>query len=446
MNRWTKYIVSLFLRPRFFWAIGWCVVMFIIAFYLPFMSHFAYVLVALFFFLTIIDYIIIYHNNAPLLCSRLMSDKWGNGDEEQIVLQLESKSNWPISFEIIDEIPAQFQERDFSIIGLLPSFNKKNVAYNLSPKSRGVYTFGNIFIFIYSPIGFVERKLEYHAATDVKVYPSFMRLKGKKIKGGAFNNEVGDNKVAKLSNSLEFDHIKDYVNGDDIRSINWKASARRGQLMVNTFNDERSQQVYLILDMGRNMGLAFDGMRLNDYAINASLMLSHTILLKKDKVGIITFENKIKDVLSASRKSNQLTKITEVLYKQESLFLDPNYEVLVSHIHYQVGQRSLIILFANFETVSSLERNLIYLKAISKKHVLCIVVFENEGIKTIHSQYKNTLEGVYIKTIADKFSLEKKRIIKEMNKHGILSIFTTPEKLTSDSINKYLELKTKRII
>jgi uncharacterized protein (DUF58 family) len=446
MNRWTKYIVSLFLRPRFFWAIGICISMFIIAFYLPFVSHFAYILFALFFFLIIIDYVIIYNNNEPVHCSRLMNDKWGNGDEEQIKLYLKSKCNWPIKFEIQDEIPIQFQKRNFSIIGLLLSFDVKEITYNLKPQSRGVYSFGSIFMFIHSPLGFIERKLEFNASLDAKVYPSYKRLKGKRIKGGAYNSEIGDNKVTKLSNSLEFDHIKDYVTGDDIRSINWKASARRGQMMVNTFNDERSQQVYLVLDMGRNMGLAFDGMRLNDYAINASLMLSHTILLKKDKVGVITFENKIKDVLSASRKSNQLTKITEVLYKQESLFLDPNYEALVSHIHYQVGQRSLIILFANFETVSSLERNLVYLKAISKKHVLCAVVFENEGIKTIHGQYENTLQGVYIKTIADKFSLEKKRIIKEMNKHGILSIFTTPDKLTSASINKYLELKTKRII
>jgi uncharacterized protein (DUF58 family) len=250
----------------------------------------------------------------------------------------------------------------------------------------------------------------------------------------------------RMSNSMEFDHIKEYSQGDDIRTINWKATARKGQMMVNTFTDERSQQIYCVLDMGRIMKMPFNGMSLLDYSINASLMLSFTVLHRNDKVGVMTFNNKLNDILKASKVKSQLSRITEILYKQDTNFLESNYEALMQGIRYHAGQRSLIMLFTNFETSNALERHMPYLKSIARKHLLCVVIFENKELKNIHTNYQDTLEGIYVKTLADRFHFEKKRIVKELSKEGILSIFTTPEHLSTDAINKYLDLKNKRIL
>jgi uncharacterized protein (DUF58 family) len=349
-------------------------------------------------------------------------------------------------FLLIDEVPIQFQKRDFAITNTINGFATKHFIYTLRPVERGEYMFGNVLLFASSPIGLLQRKFTYQSADKVKVYPSFLQIRNQQINGVANVQNNGDNKINRLANSMEFDHIKEYTQGDDIRTINWKATARKTQLMVNTYTEERSQQIYCVLDMGRIMKMPFDGMSLLDYSINSSLMLSYTILHKNDKAGIITFNNQLNDVLVASKVKTQLGKISDVLYKQQTNFLESNYEALMAGIRYHVGQRSLLMLYTNFETSSSLQRHMPYLKAIAKKHLLCVVIFENTELTNLQNSAADTLENIYTKTIAERFDFEKRRIIKELNKEGILSIFTTPQQLSTDTINQYLDLKRKRII
>jgi uncharacterized protein (DUF58 family) len=295
-------------------------------------------------------------------------------------------------------------------------------------------------------MGLITKRVIAAPPQAIKVYPSYLQLRNARLKSMVTTQEIGESKATKLSSSLEFDHIKEYVLGDDIRNINWKATARKNQFMVNTYTDERSQQVYCIIDMGRIMKMPFNGLSLLDYSINSALMLSYMVLHKNDKIGLVTFTQKVNSFLKANRNNVQMARITELLYKQETAFLESNYEALINSVKQYAGQRSLIMLYTNFETLNSVKRHMPYLKLMASKHLLCVVIFENETIKDIHNNYKDTLEGIYVKTIADKFHYEKKRIIKELQKEGIMSIFTTPQNLSATTINKYLELKNKRII
>src|SRR6187549_2637741 len=119
--------------------------------------------------------------------------------------------------------------------------------------------------------------------------------------------ESGTQRLRKLGQSMEFEQIKEYVRGDDYRNINWKATARRGgELMVNNYTDERSQQIYCLINKGRVMKMPFNGMTLLDYAINASLVLSNVALVKQDKAGLITFEKNLDTFLLADKKPTQM--------------------------------------------------------------------------------------------------------------------------------------------
>ena len=142
----------------------------------------------------------------------------------------------------------------------------------------------------------------------VKVLPSYLALRRFELIAYSSNlAEAGSKKIRKIGHSLEFEQIKEYVLGDDIRSINWKATARKGgQLMVNNYTDERSQQVYCLIDKGRVMKMPFEGMTLLDYAINATLILSRVALIKQDKAGLITFAENIGNVIPADRKPAQM--------------------------------------------------------------------------------------------------------------------------------------------
>ncbi len=252
--------------------------------------------------------------------------------------------------------------------------------------------------------------------------------------------------MRKIGQSMEFEQIKEYVSGDDIRTLNWKASARKGGLMVNSFMEERSQQVYCIIDKGRLMKMPFNGMTLLDYAINSCLILSNVCLRKQDKVGLITFSNEPGSVLAADRKTSQAENILQLLYKQKTDFLESDFEMLYLQIRSKIKHRSLLILFTNFESLSGLNRQIDYLRSLARNHLLLVIFFENSELDELRFSHAKNVEEVYIKTIAEKFAFEKRIIAKELSKYGILSILSSPKNLTVNAINKYLELKARQAI
>jgi uncharacterized protein (DUF58 family) len=245
---------------------------------------------------------------------------------------------------------------------------------------------------------------------------------------------------------MEFEQIKEYVAGDDIRNLNWKASARKGGLMVNNFMEERSQQVYCIIDKGRLMKMSFNGMTLLDYAINSCLILSNVCLRKQDRVGVITFSNEPGSVLAADGKLSQAENILQLLYKQKTDFLESDFEMLYRQVRSKIKHRSLLILFTNFESLSGLNRQIDYLRSLAKNHLLLVIFFENSELDLLTNKTAKNVEEIYIKTIAEKFAFEKRIITKELSKYGILSILSSPKNLTINTINKYLELKERQAI
>ena len=253
-------------------------------------------------------------------------------------------------------------------------------------------------------------------------------------------------KIRKLGHSMEFEQIKEYVRGDDYRTINWKATARKDALMVNNYTDERSQQIYCLINKGRVMKMPFNGLTLLDYSINAALVLCNVALVRQDKAGLITFEKNIDTFLPADKKPTQMNAVLETLYRQHTDYLEADFEKLFSVIRNRITNRSLLVLFTNFESMESLQRELPALRRMAKYHLLLVVFFENTELKTLTETDAASLEQIYIKTIAEKFVYEKKLMVKELQKNGIPSILTTPENLTVNTINKYLELKTRMSI
>ncbi len=400
-----------------------------------------------FVFLVIADYIIVFFIGKAPTVQRIMSERLSNGDENKIVLKVRNKMSFPVKMDIIDELPEQFQVRDFN---LKRSFNireEKQLAYTVKPIERGVYEFGNTILYIRSGLGLVIRRFEKETSQSVAVYPSFLQLrKYQLISNSTLQNERGSRRVRKVGQSMEFEQIKDYISGDDVRNINWKATARKGMLMVNNYTDEKSQQVYCIIDKGRLMKMPFGGLTLLDYAINSTLVMSNVCLQKQDKIGVLTFADKMGAIIAADRKLVQRENILQVLYKQQTAFLESDYEMLYMQVRNKIKQRSLLILYTNFESLNGLRRQLAYLRSIARHHLLLVVFFENTELSRLSHSEARDIEDVYVKTIADKFIFEKKLIVKELMKYGILSILTSPENLSVSTVNKYLELKSKQAI
>lgn len=397
--------------------------------------------------ISVMDYLMLFTARKGLSGSRSHAERLSNGDDNAITIDIQNRYRFDIQAEVIDEIPHQFQRRDVLFKSRLKAGEHSFITYVLRPVKRGLYNFGAVNVFVKSKIGLLSRRYSFDRSVDVAVYPSYMQMR--KYQLMAISNrlsEMGIKKIRRIGHSMEFEQIKDYVAGDDFRTLNWKATARRGQPMVNNFTDEKSQQVYCIIDKGRLMKMPFNGLSLLDYAVNASLVLSNVALGKQDKAGIITFSEQVGAFLAANKKATQMQAILETLYNQRTRYLESDFEQLYILIRRKISQRSLLVLFTNFESLSGLRRHLSSLRKIARHHLLLTVFFENTELKAMLRAPAANVEDVYTKTVAEKFAFEKRLIAKELQQYGILSLVTPPEQLTVNSLNKYLELKARQAI
>ncbi len=397
---------------------------------------------------TLYDSILLFANSNGIDAQRKFThQKLSNGDDNDVFLKIENNYSFAVSAEIMDELPEQFQYRNFSIIKKLDANSNQSIKYTLRPVSRGEFHFGNIIVLACTLLGLVKRKFALQQQQMLPCYPSFLKLRQYELMAISDRLvDVGVKKLRKIGHSTEFDHIKEYVIGNDIRTINWKATARKNQLMVNHFRDERAQQVYSIIDMGRIMKMPFNELSLLDYSINASLVLSHISYIKSDKPGLVTFSNVIHQTVNADRKGNQLYRLQEALYNANTNFAESNYEVLLNQVRTKINQRSLLLLFTNFETLSGLRRQIKYIKQMAKHHLVVVVLFENTELHELLNKKPTGTFDIYTQTIAKKFDFEKIQITYELQRLGIQCIYTKPQNLTVNTLNKYLELKARGMI
>ena len=192
--------------------------------------------------------------------------------------------------------------------------------------------------------------------------------------------------------------------------------------------------------------MPFEGLTLLDYAINAALVISNVALKKHDKAGILAFSKKVENIVAASNKKTNLSIVNETLYNINTQFFDADFGLLYGTIKRKINQRSLLILYTNFEHLSALKRQLPYLQSIARNHLLVTVFFENTELEELTKANAEDLQGIYHKTIAEKFAYEKRLIVRELEKSGVYSILTKPENLSVNVINKYLEFKSKGLI
>ncbi len=439
-----KLLRPYYIQPRFFYAGIVVISLFVLSYFVPALFRASKIVLFGLVILLLLDSLLLFVGKGKIVASRKLPERFSNGDINKIGVTLENEYPFLVNTTIIDEIPQQFQVRDFSVRKTLGPNAKEKILYELRPTERGEYHFGHLNIYASTLLGLVARRFTLEEKTMVPTYPSYIQLK--KFELLSISNhlqEYGVKKIRRIGHTMEFEQIKDYVQGDDIRTINWKATAKKGHLMVNQHQDEKSQPVYSVIDKGRVMKMPFDGLSLLDYSINASLVLSNVILRRQDKAGMFTFSKRVDNMVVAERRSSQMNLILDALYNVKTDFYESDFGRLYAEVKRNITHRSLILLYTNFETLDALHRQLPYLKGIAKNHLLVVIFFKNTELNELIQQPAENIQQVYDKVIAEKFAFEKRLIVAELKKYGIFSILTTPDNLTIDTINTYLEIKSR---
>ncbi len=442
-----KFYRSLYLMKNLFVGVGVVACFFVLGSFNNFLLRLAEISLFVLLGALISEIILLYRSQSGIQGDRDVQDRLSNGDENSIYINLLNKYTFKVFVNLIDELPVQFQVRDKNFDLVIGHDDSKIVKYSITPKERGVYNFGNINLYVSTYLRLIQRRYIIEAEKEVAVYPSFIQMK--KYAFLAISDDLqqaGIKKIRKIGHNYEFDQIRDFVIGDDYRSINWKATAKRNSVMVNQYQDEKSQNIVALINKGRVMKMPFEEMTLLDHAINSSLVLLNVACQKDDHAGLITFNKDIDTVLAPSSNRRQMMHVQEMLFNQTTDFTEANYEKLYMQVRHVLKRRSLIFLYTNFESLQSLRRELPYLRSIAKYHRLIVVFFRNTELNQLLQGNSESLEDIYIKTIAGKFQFEKDLIVKELHRNGIDSVLTSPSGLTVNSINKYLEIKAKFLV
>jgi uncharacterized protein (DUF58 family) len=435
---------DLYLGKRFLICCGTLIVLFIFgALWTPIFVFSQVLLIGLAAWF-MIDIFMLFLRSNGLRVERTIGEKLSNGDENPVEWKIENLYTFPVHLNFQDELPVQFQDRSNGFSLNLAPGESKIRSQELVPVERGLYVFGAANAYVSRRYGLVQRRFKYPLYKEVPVYPSFLKLRKYELEAfGSNRRDPVKAFRAKLGSSLEYEQIKKYIQGDPERWINWKATARRSELMVNQYAEERSKDIYCVVDTSRYMLMPFEGMSLMDYAINATLALSHIALKAGDRVGTVTFGKKIKSSIRSAKGNAQLNRIMELLYTLTPEENDPDYQLLNAHLRRQVQHRSLLILFTNFEVMDDFERKIPELRMLNRYHHLVVVFFRNIEIETVTEEMPDSLKGMYLQAVAESLVMDKEMIVMRLRRMGVAVVLTRPHDISTRTIQAYLDMKQK---
>lgn len=447
MGKIKQFYQNLFFTQRFFYVMLGIVALFVVSYAIEVVYGMVWLILFTALVFTLLELVYLFVSKNKVSVIRVLPEKLSNGDPNDVFLTLKNQFGLKLYAQVIDELPEQFQSRDFSRKSVLNAKNNHTMRYQVRPTKRGVYEFGKVHVFVSTWLGLVQRRFSSAEIQTVKCYPAFLTLRNLDIRAIA-NEQVimGSRKIRRIGSTMEFEQIKEYVLGDDIRTINWKSTAKRGQLMVNQYQDEKSQDIYVAIDTGRTMEMPFNELSLLDYSINASLMLQSLALAKYDRAGMFTFGKRMDNVVMADKKPNQMQQIMDCLYAIETKFEESNFAALYAQLKRRISHRSLIVLYTNFESMDGMQRNLPFLVGMNKQHLLLVVFFKNRQIAEMAQSSPTNVDQLAEQIIASKMEFDKRLMVRELAQHGILSLLTTPEDLNVAVMNKYLEIKGRGLI
>ncbi len=430
----------------FFYLFFGAVIVMALSFVWPFMMYIGLIAVLSLLALTVADILLVFSLKGVSV-KRDCANRLDLDEPHSIGLEIINGSPQPIFGRLYEYAPKEAQMRDLYFdFHVLPG-KEKRFTYTFTPKTRGVYTFGNAHLMLRSLLNLVQREIIFSIEEEVKVYPSVAAMR--KMEFAVFtqqSNAQGIKKIRRLGHNSEFEQIKNYVQGDEIKTINWKATSKRHELMVNQYQAERSQAIYAVVDKSRSMEKKYNGMSLLDHAINATLVFSNVAIKKGDKFGMLSFAEKVDNIVAADGKLTHLRKVLEALYNEQTTFLEANYDLLFQIIRKKVTSRATFILFTNFETEAAMRRVLPLLRQINQKHNLVVIFFENTELENVTLHSAESMRDVYVQQVAQDIINVRKRIAKELNRNGIQTVLSKPENLSVDTVNKYLVMKAKGLV
>lgn len=375
---------------------------------------------------------------------RQVEDKLSLGADNPVRIILRSRSGQGALLHVKDDPPAEFHTPERMQRLRLKAWEQAEIVYHTRPSTRGRYAFGNLHVRGRSLLGLSYWQRTFPAAENVAVYPNLLEVSRYQYLARTDRLRQGGFRIMhRMGEGTEFESLREYTPDDEFRSIDWKATARRGRPTSRQFEIERSQTVIIMIDAGRMMTAQIGEMSRLDYAINAALMLAYVASEKDDAVGLLSFADEVKGFVPPGKGHQQVGRITEALYDLQPALVEPDYAAAFGVLHGRARKRALVVCFTDLVDVDASRRLLAHLAALAPHHLPMLITLNDPVLQRAARQAPDDSGGVYQRAVAGQVLEDREKALGVLRQHGVLVLDTAPEKLTVSAVNEYLNLKAR---
>lgn len=328
----------------------------------------------------------------------------------------------------------------------LPRRQQKTVTYELTPRERGLWQFGDLYLRRRGPLGLAWHQWRQPASGPVQVYPDVAALgrTGELLlarRGGA-----GLHQDRRRGLGTEFESLRDFGPDDAYRSINWNATARRGKLVANVYQSERSQSVMIMLDAGRLLVPRTDHRTRFDHTVDAALALAHLSLRFDDRVGLLVFADRPLVFVAPARGRPQLARLTEALYNVKPSPVESDYARALQTLQAHTKRRSLVCLFTDVVDPDASVGLFAHMGRLLPRHLPLFVALRDIAVSEMADQQPGTVLAAYERALAMRTFARREAALAAFRNRGGLAVDVLPDHLTADVLNQYLEVKARALL
>lgn len=376
--------------------------------------------------------------------SRTCEDKLSLGTANLVTIRVRNPSRSAVTAMIRDEYPEGLDARGNVATLRFPARSETDFSYHVTPPKRGDFEFGDIYIRLRGPLGMLTRQTRHAGKQRVAVYPNLLDMRRYQIGLRRENAVQPGQRAARLrGRGTDFESLRDYSPDDEFRSVDWKASARRGKLISRQYQEERSQNVLIVLDCGRVMGPVIDGLTRLDHAINAAMILAHVAAAKGDRVGMMAFGDQVTSFSPPRAGKSQTIDLLRLAYNLKDAEGDSDYHHAIPYLTRRWTRRSLVVFFTDLADQESSKPLISRIGGLTRKHLCMCVVMADPAVSEAAFREPGQVSEAFEAAAARQVLQARKLAVAQMVRTGAIVVDVPPGRFTPAVVDEYLKIKAR---
>ena len=395
---------------------------------------------------------------AQLTASRSWLNAPALGDETEIELTIENRGRMILDCRLVDDLPpALVAEPETLRLTAFPHVPAR-LRYRVEPKERGDWEAGWLYVRYRSPLGLAERWARAPLTQTVRVYPALRTSEEQQIfLARSRQIELQLRRAQQRGLGRDFESLRDYREGDDLRDICWTATARRGSLITRQYQTERSQPVWIVLDCGRLMqarvALAQSSKNSDpapnsklDHACTTAVALAQLALYSGDRVGLLAYGQNIQQRLLPARGAAHLRQLIELLAQAHTETGEADHLRATAVLNRLQPRRALILWVTDLAETAMRPEVIDGALQLLRRHVLLFVAMAQPEVEQIAQARPKDLEQMFRSSAAQEMAGRREPLLARLHEQGALTLDLNPEALTSSVLNQYLTVKERAMV